>query len=101
MEQDHPPEADTYGLVLMPSDPAFVLDDKDKAKDTRPWRDVPDNHLVNRDTQVWWPGSRNNPGFGGRWGVMSQNDPYDRRSGIEFPNFKRAFLIDLAIRMSS
>jgi hypothetical protein len=32
---------------------------------------------------------------------MCQSDANDRRSGIEFPDFKKAFLLDLAIHLSN
>ena len=101
LERDHPPDPGNYGLVLVPQFLETTLPDASEAASVRPWAGTPDHHIVDRELQVWWPGERNDPGYGGRWGVMCQEDPYDRRSGITFPDFKRAFLLDLALRLSS
>lgn len=101
LERDHPPDQDDYGLVLTPETLTNNLPDGANAVELRPWADTPENRLVDRELQVWWPGEGQDPGYQGRWGVMCQNDPHERRSGIVFPNFKRAFLLDLAIDLSS
>jgi len=102
LEDDDPPEPDDYGVILTPSSLAGSLPDASFATEVRPWQGSPEDHLVNRELQIWWPGtSQDRIGYEGRWGVMCQNDPRDRRSGIEFPNFKRAFLLDLAIFQSA
>ncbi|MBZ0296459.1 MAG: hypothetical protein K8L99_28110 [Anaerolineae bacterium] len=101
MERDHAATEGSYGLVLKPADPAFSIDDAADATEVRPWAGDIQNRIVNRETQVWWPPtSGNDPGYKGRWGVMVQEDTFDRRSGQEFPDFRRAFLLDLALHFS-
>ena len=100
-ERDHPPDENNYGRVLVPQTLTATLDDAAHAQEVRPWAETPDKHRVDKELQIWWPGQREDPGYQGRWGVMCQSDPNDRRSGIVFPNFRRAFLIDLAIHLSN
>lgn len=100
VEDDHPPDEGNYGLVLSPQDLVGSLPDASDASEVRPWKGDPDTHLVDRELQIWWPGRGRDPGYNGRWGVMCQDDRFDRRSGIKFPNFKRAFLLDLAADLS-
>lgn len=101
VERDHAPAQDAYGLVLVPSSLTTTLDDKDKAKTVRAWAEKAEKHVVDRQLQIWWPGRGDDPGYQGRWGVMCQSDANDRRSGIAFPDFKKAFLLDLAIHLSN
>lgn len=101
---DEPPLPNQYGLVIAPQ--SLVSDPTVTANTTaaEPWAkasteaEVKDNHLVNREgsQQIWWPPtkSREDIGYDGRWGVVVTADPRDRRSGITFPDFKTAFLID-------
>jgi hypothetical protein len=54
--------------------------------------------LVNRDkpSQIWWPPDGTHPrGYSGLWGVVSERDPFNRRSGTEVPLFEAAFINSL------
>jgi hypothetical protein len=102
-EQEHPPDDNNYGLVLTPPEVSDPLDranpdpaKRENAKSIVQWAGTPSDKLVDRTTQLWWPntGSRP-PGYSGRWGVRVQQDPNLRRSGIPFPDFRRAFLREL------
>ncbi|MBZ0303770.1 MAG: hypothetical protein K8J31_28780, partial [Anaerolineae bacterium] len=101
---EQPPMPNTYGLVIAPnslvSQPTVTANTQraeswSKAVTTS---DILANHLVDRagSQQIWWPPTRDRDdiGYDGRWGVVCANDPRDRRSGITFPDFKTAFLID-------
>jgi hypothetical protein len=52
--------------------------------------------LVDRTTQVWWPGDDGQTGFRGRWGQRVENDPVPRRAGMRFPEFHKMFFLALA-----
>jgi hypothetical protein len=54
------------------------------------------NFLVDRTTQVWWPGDDGQTGFRGRWGQRVENDPVPRRAGMRFPEFHKMFFLALA-----
>jgi hypothetical protein len=101
---EQPPMPSNYGLVIAPdsikSQPTVTAN----TQRAEAWAkavsltDIVDNHLVDRtgSQQIWWPPTqdREDIGYDGRWGVVCANDPRDRRSGIVFPDFKTAFLID-------
>lgn len=99
-ELEHGPVRAQYGIVITPAevpqplkqDPAHV-DDPDKhevATQIVHWVGDDKSILVDRATQLWWP-----PNYEGRWGVQVQKDPMQRRSGITFPDFRRATLREL------
>ena len=52
--------------------------------------------LVDRTTQVWWPGDGGETGFRGRWGQRVETDPVPRRCGIRFPAFHKMFFLAFA-----
>jgi hypothetical protein len=52
--------------------------------------------LVDRTTQLWWPGDDGQTGFRGRWGQRVENDPVPRRAGMRFPQFHKMFFLALA-----
>ena len=107
LEEEHGPEPQRYGLILTPPEVPLPVktNDPDPAKnDTYKsieiWTGDDMERLVDRDTQLWWPGTDKRPGYNGRWGLRVQKDPMERRSGITFPDFQRAFLNDLARQIS-
>jgi hypothetical protein len=57
--------------------------------------------LVDRQTQVWWPGDDGRFGYFGRWGPLVADDRYQRRSGMGFPEFWSMFLLGLAKSQAS
>lgn len=97
---DESPPDGSYGLVLVPPEIESGFVDAVSAAEVRPWAGSPEDHLVKRDKQIWWPGDIERMGYNGRWGVMCQIDKFDRRSGIPFPDFKKALLLELAIKDS-
>ena len=100
-ERDYPPDVDKYGTVISPADLLAALPEQPpKSKQITPWAGKPEEKLVDRAQQIWWPGKGDQAGYNGRWGVRVQEDPLDRRSGITFPKFKQAFLMGLAKLMS-
>lgn len=108
LEEEHGPQPQHYGLILTPPEvpkPVYT-DDLDSTKNDNftsivVWAGDDHEQLVDRDVQLWWPGSGKMPGYNGRWGVRVQKDPMQRRSGITFPDFQRAFLNDLARKLST
>jgi len=52
--------------------------------------------VVERATQVWWPGDSPASGYRGRWGPRVANDPFGRRAGMRFPAFWRIFFLSFA-----
>lgn len=97
---DFPPDENNYGLVIVPDEIGANFEDADAAASVETWSDTIDERLVDRETQPWWRPKEGFVGYQGRWGAMMQNDPYDRRSGMEFPNFKTALLLELMINLS-
>jgi hypothetical protein len=99
-----PPQTGGYGRVIKPVDVADPLTHEatrpETASEILAWSGTPADRLVDRATQIWWPGDSNRPGFDGRWGVQCENDPLDRRSGIPFPDFRRTLLNDLALHLA-
>jgi hypothetical protein len=103
LEREPGPPDKRYGLVLKPEDVGDpLIHDSDPAKNEtaaaiRVWNGKPEERVIDRDTQTWWPGES---GFNGRWGVRVENDPNNRRSGIPVPDFRRALLNDLGIHLA-
>ena len=54
--------------------------------------------IVDRATQIWWPGDDDKSGYRGRWGPLVVDDPFKRRSGMRFPKFWRMFFVAMAKR---
>jgi len=52
--------------------------------------------IVDRSTQLWWPGDFNQGGYRGRWGPRVETDPFGRRAGMRFPAFWRLFFLAFA-----
>lgn len=50
------------------------------------------SHLVNRETQRWWPNDDNETGYRGRWGQRVTKDFLPRRAGPRFPDYLKMFL---------
>ena len=61
------------------------------------WRST----VVERGSQVWWPGESPGSGYRGRWGPRVANDPFGRRAGMRFPDFWRMFFLAFAIGKSA
>jgi hypothetical protein len=103
LEREPGPPDKRYGLVLTPADVGDpLIHDADPAKNetaaaVRVWNGKPEERVIDRNTQIWWPGET---GFNGRWGVRVENDPNNRRSGIQVPDFRRALLNDLGIHLA-
>ena len=63
--------------------------------------DPAQNHILNRDDpeQLWWQPDGMHPlGYQGKWGVISERDPFDRRSGTTIPAFEASFVNALLTR---
>jgi hypothetical protein len=52
--------------------------------------------IVDRSTQLWWPGEFGQGGYQGRWGPRVETDPFARRAGMKFPAFWRLFFLAFA-----
>jgi hypothetical protein len=52
--------------------------------------------IVDRASQIWWPGDAPDVGYRGRWGARVANDPFGRRAGMRFPAFSKMFFLALA-----
>ncbi len=102
-ERDQAPEEGRFGLVLAP-ETVIGTPDVGGAAEVRRWAapvtGAEDGHLVDRQFQIWWPGGDGDEGYNGRWGTVVQEDTNDRRSGIPFPDFRRAFLLELFLDLS-
>ncbi|WP_162562494.1 hypothetical protein [Salinigranum rubrum] len=96
---------DDYGVVLAPEHLVSQLQSEFTATDVRPWTGEVSDRIVDRREQRWWPTTpevtddegRPIQGYDGRWGALCRTDPADRRSGIEFPLFKRSLLKELVM----
>ncbi len=51
--------------------------------------------IVDRETQILWPGDPDFKGYTGRWGPRMESDPQTRRAGMRFPNFWLIFFEQL------
>jgi hypothetical protein len=56
-----------------------------------------DDEVLMREMDIWWPDVNGNAGYQGLWGAVVQEDPYEYRSGMSFPGFKKAFLVGLGL----
>jgi hypothetical protein len=98
-----------YGVVVRPDDvdnPLLPPDQAhpeltESAASIRTWLGSDEERLVDRATQIWWPTDSHRRGYDGRWGVRCENDPNNRRSGINFPDFRVSLLNDLAFHLAS
>ncbi len=97
---DFPPDEANYGLVIIPEDISGDFPDGQNAAEVREWSGTIDERIVDRETQPWWRPKEGFVGYQGRWGAMMQHDQYDRRSGMAFPDFKSALLLELMINLS-
>jgi hypothetical protein len=52
--------------------------------------------IVDRTKQIWWPSDDWKSGYRGRWGPLVVDDPFRRRSGMNFPDFWIMFFVALA-----
>jgi len=90
-EIEHAPQRRFYGLVITPADvPHPLISDPDPLKNETAtevvqWVGDDASRLVDRNSQIWWS-------YQGHWGVQVLKDPRKRRSGIEFPDFRRSML---------
>jgi hypothetical protein len=108
LEREPGPPDRSYGLVLKPADVANPLlppappahPQAETAVAIRNWLGTDADRLVDRSSQIWWPSDSQRKGYDGRWGVRCENDPNNRRSGIKFPDFRRALLNDLAVHLA-
>jgi len=112
VQQDFPPEADEFGIILHP--PNFVPPDADRGtpRSWPPASTIPLNNrtystIVDRTNpdeskrQIWLPSGTNAlQGFEGRWGPRVSRDPFGRRAGMRFPEFTSMFLEALLKELS-
>ena len=102
---DQTASEDDFGVVLAPANLVSQLESEFTANQVRSWTGDMSDRIVDRREQRWWPTTpevtdddgRPIQGYDGRWGVLCQTDPADRRSGIEFPLFKRSLLLELVV----
>lgn len=93
---DEGPYSGNLGTVIHPSNVAIG----DAGATLQPWRAAQNvaangrtyNFIVDRTTQIWWPGDDGNSGYRGAWGPFVETDPFERRSGMRFPRFWLMFL---------
>jgi hypothetical protein len=94
-----PSSEEHAGLVLAPpSVAAQVADEAGEAANVQAFNEAWALRLVNRDnaSQIWWPPDGTHPrGYSGLWGVVSERDPFNRRSGTAMPLFEAAFINSL------
>jgi hypothetical protein len=107
LEREPGPPPGQYGLVLKPPGVDALLppdaahpENNETAVTIRNWLGTDEDKLVDRSRQIWWPSDSSRRGFDGRWGVRCEKDPINRRSGIKFPDFRRALLNDLAVHLA-
>lgn len=92
---DHPSDSGTYGLVLVPPDLHDQLAEElaEEAKSVVTLATGQALRIVDRDRQIWWQPDGTHPfGYEGRWGVMCERDPFNRRSGSVIPYFEANFI---------
>ena len=106
---DYGPPPQQYGVVLTPPELSqpLVTDNpnpnkNETARKIRLWTGSVEESLVDRARQIWWPGDEANdrPGYSGAWGVRCTDDSFRLRSGIPFPDFKKALLNKLVVGFS-
>lgn len=100
---DSGPNGESFGLVAVPPSLFDELTQDLEGKATRIERfGVPiESHIIDRDDpkQLWWQPDGTHPlGYQGKWGVISERDPFDRRSGTAIPSFEASFINTLLTR---
>ncbi|OUR89351.1 hypothetical protein A9Q81_22080 [Gammaproteobacteria bacterium 42_54_T18] len=100
VQGDFSANEEDYGLILIPQELEGNFADEEFAAVVKPWSGSIEERMVDRETQPWWPPEEKFLGYRGRWGIMAQDDSFDRRSGMEFPDFKTALLLEMAINLS-
>jgi hypothetical protein len=99
-DPDEAPAAAGAGKTVQPA--GLVL--TDGGSDVSDWvsqqglqlQDRRYDFIVDRATQLWWPGDETPTGFRGRWGQHVTSDFLPRRSGPKFPSYCTMFLLALA-----
>ncbi|MBD2066104.1 hypothetical protein H6F93_00905 [Leptolyngbya sp. FACHB-671] len=57
------------------------------------WIDGGEGTIVDRTQQLFWSDQLNfSEGYQGRWGVRCSDDPFSRRAGGKFPEFRLQLL---------
>jgi hypothetical protein len=93
-------DAPNFGLVLAPAALHAVVQADMAARGERAVRlhaplGPTAERVVDRGglRQPWWQPDGQHPlGYRGRWGMMTERDPFDRRSGTRIPPFEAVFL---------
>jgi hypothetical protein len=100
VDPDEAPAAAGAGKTVQPAGLALT----DGGSDVLDWasqqglqlQDRRYDFIVDRATQLWWPGDETPTGFRGRWGQHVTSDFLPRRSGPKFPPYCTMFLLALA-----
>ena len=100
MDPDEAPATAGAGKTVRPAGLALT----DGGSDVLDWasqqglqlQDRRYDFIVDRATQLWWPGDETPTGFRGRWGQHVTSDFLPRRSGPKFPSYCTMFLLALA-----
>jgi hypothetical protein len=101
---DSGPNGESFGLVAVPSALLDELSQELEGTATRAvesFGDQFESRIVDRDdpSQLWWQPDGTHPlGYQGKWGVISERDPFDRRSGTAIPSFEASFINALLTR---
>jgi hypothetical protein len=85
------------GVVVAPQSLRDQLSEEleNKAKEVKAFSNRYLDRLIDRDSmrQLWWRADGTHPlGYQGRWGVLCERDPFDRRSGTTIPLFEASFI---------
>jgi hypothetical protein len=93
------PAEGRYGLVLAPPSVFEQLSGELEGQaNVRSFNEAWNLRLVDRDSpgQIFWPpDGTHSRGYSGLWGVVSERDPFNRRSGTSVPFFEAAFINSL------
>ncbi|MDI5891223.1 hypothetical protein [Halomonas rhizosphaerae] len=99
-----PPEGQpNFGLVLAPAALVEAVEaDLNVLGQTAQQVSSPEGEAAERvvirdlQRQPWWqPDGQSPVGYEGRWGIVTERDPFDRRSGSKIPAFEAVFLNSL------
>lgn len=91
-------DADTQAIVPLGQDHlvAALTGSPDGAAQISYWLDDGLETVVDRSRQGFWSDQLGGAhGFNGRWGVRCSDDPYNRRAGGQFPEFRLQILKQL------